>query len=288
MLWCAIQNYGHVPLFAVLAAVLFHLVRSIAPIRPGFLYPLVFGLTMMLGLVSEVLQIAGPREAELSDLFSDAFGAGAALLFHVSRDRRVALAPGARKGAVVAAGALLLLPLIQVAIAGVTTARRSAQFPVLCSFEAEWEMRLVKENNTRVEAVKPPPAHPGATGRRVAKVTFYPTDRWAGFGLPRVFPDWRGYATLAFDVWSPADSTRCIAVVIRDSGGGESYGDRYNGRFDIPPGASTVRVSLAEIRNAPRERTMNMARISSLTLSSCRRETQFTLYLDNVRLENAG
>jgi hypothetical protein len=285
MFWRAVQNYGHVPLFAVLTIALFFLLKHTLHLDAPLLYPAAFGGAMFLGFLSEVAQIVGPREAEFMDLVRDALGSAGALAFLLRREPVAAIPPKIRFFAPLAGIVLLLAPLPPVITAYATLTYRDNSFPRICSFESRWDRRLLHTNDVAVEEVAPPPGWEQADGERVGKVTFQRTESWPGFGWEEPHPDWRGYEYFTFEVYSTIDTTRWIRVRINDRDHDQNYADRFSRRFDITPGATTVRIPLAEVAHAPEGRAMMMDHIGMVLVFAAQDAKPFTLYFDNFRLE---
>jgi hypothetical protein len=86
--WITFLDAGHVPLFGVIAlAVLqFLLATPLANRSRTFLYGLALGLTVLMGALSEWLQIGANRNSDPQDLLRDALGAGSFLLIAGTRD----------------------------------------------------------------------------------------------------------------------------------------------------------------------------------------------------------
>ncbi|MBD3317745.1 MAG: hypothetical protein GF344_18310 [Chitinivibrionales bacterium] len=283
--WSALQNYGHVPLFAVLTVSLFHFWRNTIQVPRTFLYPIAFGSAMILGLLSEIAQVTGPRDAELSDLLRDGLGSAGALALMFSHDRILKLSRTIRFLALLTGVVLLLAPLTRVIVAAVTLTHRNKNFPTICSFESLLEMRGLSVDNAYAERVPPPPRWKKASGRSVAAITFHNADDWPRFGWPNPYPDWRGSDTLTFEVWSDIDSSRPIFVRINDLDHNHASTDRFGRRIEITPGATTVSIPLQSVAQAPQGRTMRMDRIADLTVFAERNAEEFMLYFDNFRLE---
>ena len=92
-------------------------------------------------------------------------------------------------------------------------------------------------------------------------------DDFPGVSLYEPAPDWSGFKTLVLDVQNPARESLKLGVRVHDFKHKFQYGDRYNGHFDLAAGERrTLRISLEEIRHAPRTRLMDMRRISDITL----------------------
>ncbi|RME20257.1 MAG: hypothetical protein D6800_13325, partial [Candidatus Zixiibacteriota bacterium] len=83
ILWRELFNAGHAPLFAaifIIFALLFMLWRSRHGRSLAIEYAVAWVVTVGIGAVTELLQIFGPRDADVGDFIRDVIGATAGLL----------------------------------------------------------------------------------------------------------------------------------------------------------------------------------------------------------------
>ena len=99
-------------------------------------------------------------------------------------------------------------------------------------------------------------------------------------------PDWRRFKTLAIDVENPAAEALGLTVRVHDVGRGRYFSDRFNRSFSFNAGERRVlRIPLDDVRRAPRNRLMNMAQISDVTVFRSRPEGSARMRLHGMRLE---
>ena len=80
-------------------------------------------------------------------------------------------------------------------------------------------------------------------------------------------PDWRGYRTLVIDVANPDAEPLGLGVRVHDRHHKHTFNDRFNRHYELAAGERrTLRISLEDIRRGPKQRLMDMARISDITL----------------------
>ena len=68
---------------------------------------------------------------------------------------------------------------------------------------------------------------------------------------------------------------------------GYHYEDRFNRTYHLNPGWQTITIPLEEIRNAPRQRPMQMEAIDNFAIFAIRLTRPRTIYIDNVRLHRS-
>ncbi len=274
-------DFGHVPLFMVVAAVVLRVLdtreRQKADLR---VYAEAFAISLGFGAASEIVQHFLPdRSFELGDIGRDAAGALAFVLVAYQHRRPM---PHARRVAMTGLAVLAVLAaLVPVAAAAADELRARRDFPLLASFETTYEMKrwVVKEGSASrarthatdglyaLELRLEPGVYPGAT------LDFPPRD-------------WRGFESLAFDAYLEGTTPLPVTVRINDLEHNEQYADRYNKTFTLKPGANRVVIDLHEVERSPVGRRMDMGRIALVCLFSYQLKEPRTVYLDNVRLGN--
>lgn len=276
-----ILNFGHLVLFGCTALLLLRMFRK----TPGEQGPAPYGkaavTTMLMGILSEFIQLLTPdREFQLRDMFADGVGAVTflAIAFSLRGDM-----PGWKKRLIRSASLLLILlmlgPLLYAAIDDRCLLR---DFPLLASFESPLEMsRWAVEGGNSIERVK---QH--ASEGVFSMKTVLATGPYPGIALEHFLPDWSGYASLGFDVFSEQAAPLKLTVRINDRMHNEQYNDRYNETFQLHPGINRISISLDKVRNAPKGRKMDMAAIKSLCIFTTGLKDPRIIYLDNVRLKN--
>jgi len=134
------------------------------------------------------------------------------------------------------------------------------------------------------EVVPAPAGWQARSGEPVTRVTFRPRP-WPGIIVREPYPDWTGYRTLRFQIYSELDRRRPVVLWIEDEGHKDRRSDRYERVFDVEPGLNDYSVPLAEIASAPAGRAMVMSRISFMMLFTRRPSETFVLYVGDIWLE---
>ena len=244
---------------------------------------------MLIGVLHEYSQIAGPRDADIWDLAKDAAGAFTFLGIYMIFDGKMKTAWdkwGRKMKLLIFACAvfLVLLTLTPVALWAGAYINRDAEFPVICDFESAWESRFLRTQDAVLERIPAPYEGKSNTTNTVGKLTFYRAE-YPKLAIEEPYPDWTGYRFLKFTVYTELDSSVNIVIRIEDFSHNQEYNDRYNGAFSIDPGQNEIAISLDEIRKSPAGREMDMAAIRAIHLFAYRPAGEFSIYLDNFRLE---
>lgn len=281
LLWTALFDAGHTPLFGVHALVVLGLLDTVWPDpggRRARRYVLAFAVAFAGGGLLEVIQYFGPRDAEVIDVVRNGAGAASFLLFAATFDDRLAIV----NRTLLRAGAVLLLiaalaPAMQAAGAYVA---RSAALPRLCAFGSPWESFFVSANpHAEFEWTDPR----GDREDRWFCATFRPGP-YAVLSI-EPYPDWTGYDTLRLSVYSPVDEAVTLAIKIEDEADIVAGWNRYTGRLRIEPGSNELTVPLDEVRNAPRDRQLDLEHVRRVQLFMSRLTRPVTLYIEDLRLE---
>ena len=300
----ALQDWGHVPLFGLVAALLLALLRSASfssVLRGGGAHLAAFAASVALGALTELVQRFQPeRMASFADLARDALGAGCMLGVAASFERGLREGrfwrSSARRWAVRAAALAALLavsaPLVTLAWAYV---ERDRAFPQLLSFESGWEERFLELQSAELVATPPPlELFEAPAGERVGRLTLSPEAAhavdftgYSGFFIDEPHPDWRGFQSLRFSVFSESPEPLALSLRIEDEAHqrDNTPGDRFNYDFTVRQGMNEIRIPLANVESAPRTRRMDMARIRIVHLFVFLPDSPLRVYLDDWRLE---
>jgi hypothetical protein len=107
-----------------------------------------------------------------------------------------------------------------------------------------------------------------------------------GIGFYEPVRDWQSHRWLVLDVENPADQPLNLGVRVHDEHHNRQFHDRFNRRFPLGAGErKTLRVSLDDVRHAPRNRLMDMAQISNITLFRGSATGSRRLRVHSMRLE---
>ena len=269
-----IENAGHTPLFFLVTLGVLIAMRDHPRFQGVRLYALAGMIGAGTGFLSEVIQKPLARDASWEDVAADAVGAVLALAVYALFDSRLKLRAWQRFGAVVVAlscVAIFLLPIVRMTRAYV---HRNAQFPVLADFHSRIELYWTLSIGVNREIVD--------DALQVDLIA----DEFPGVSFHEPVPDWRKYRTLIIDLENPEAVPLHLGVRVHDRRHNYTFNDRFNRHYDLPAGERrTLRIALDDIRHGPRQRLMDMAHISDITLFRSGNAGSRRLRVYSLRLE---
>jgi len=269
-----IENAGHAPLFLLMTLGLMFVLRVDPRVQGARLYAAAGLACASAGFLSEVIQMPLARDASWEDVAADVVGVVLGLSLYALFERRSALRRWHRAVALVIAIsciAIFLDPIVRMARAYV---HRNAQFPVLADFHSRLELYWTLSIGVNREIVDD------------ALEVDFGAKEFPGVSFHEPVPDWRHYKILAIDVENPATEPLRLVVRVHDSRHNRMFNDRFNRNFTLAPTERrTLRIPLEDIRNAPRDRLMDMAHISDITLFKGTSGGSLRLRIHSLRLE---
>lgn len=269
-----IENAGHTPLFLLGTLFVLAFLRHDFRVNGARLYALAGLIGVGAGLLSEVIQMPLRRDASWEDVFADALGVLLALALFALFDRRSAFRGRTRLAALlIVTGCTInyLTPIVSMARAYIY---RDGQFPVLASFKSGLELSWIVGYGISREI------RDGALDVQFDRAQF------PGFSFHEPVPDWRKFQALIVDVENPETRLLKLGMRIHDKGHGREFIDRFNRRFELAAGERRMlRIPLEEIRRGPRNRLIDMAEISDVTLFRLHDSPSQHMRLYSMRLE---
>lgn len=291
LVWSEIQNTGHTPLFGIIALLMLGISRRLLKKHfPGnwFHYAVALVITGLLGIVTEYVQMDGPRDADLWDFVRDMAGAvsflGIYMYFDVRFGQKQAPAIGGLHKMILVLSILILIGAsTPLAFSINAHLGRNNSFPVICDFNSYWTKRFLTTNSAQLKIVSPPEPMSASQGK-VGELTLCVGD-YPGFGIREPYPDWQNYRFLKFDIYSPLDSSVTLIIRVDDLRHNGDFYDRFNRSFRVMPGENHFAIALDDIRSAPKGRQMDMGSIATVHIFCGEISQPFILYFDNIRLE---
>jgi VanZ family protein len=252
-----IENAGHVPLFFLVTLGAIYVLRA-DPRFTGWKLYLVAGLAgVTLGFLSEVIQRPLKRDASWEDVAADAIGTLCALAVYALFERHSPLRRWHRLVALLVATACLVFYVTPIVNMTRAYFYRNGQFPVLASFKQDIEKLWTRSIGATRDVVD---------GR--LDVEFL-EGRTSGVEFYEPVADWRRFKTLVIDVENPAPEPLALGVYVFDERHKRQFEftDRFNRSFQLAPRERrTLRISVDDIRRGPRNRPMDISRISNISL----------------------
>jgi len=304
LFWSALFNVGHAPLYGLVALVILRLVlwdgdrRGITRIK---FYLLALVLTVVAGVLAELLQKLNHGDLEVEDVVRDAAGAAAFLLAFGAFDRRLIDRRATERGVIdrrlierrvaIARGIMLAIAASLLAVSSMPLAaisadlvRRDRAFPTICAFEASWESAFVFAQKADMQRIPPPDGWLPRPADRVARIAFR-RGAYPGLVVRKPHPNWTGFKELVFDVYSELPRPVDLVLSIHDIGHDHDYWDRFNRELTIEPGPHRVSIPLREIQMGPRGRQLDLSRICGFVLFANHPREPFVLYFADFHLE---
>jgi VanZ family protein len=270
-------NVLHLPVFAALCALVWWIIpeRFLSGWRRLVTS---FVITAAIGLLGEIVQRFGSRDADPHDLLRDLAGAGVACLLIAAWPTTLA-----RRIAALAVALVLVATACYPLISWIDVLRqRDTQVPQLATFDDDWELLLWQARWARLTLAEPPPEWTSARGR-VAKLDMRTTE-FPGMSSLEIHPNWSHHETLVIDFYNPGEPLK-LSLRVHDQAHNQHYEDRFNTMVRLPGGPTQARIPLARIHDAPEGRTMDMAHIKGLVMYSYRLARPATVYVDSIHLE---
>jgi hypothetical protein len=291
LVWRTLFDCGHVPVFGLLALVLLGLSLthvSWPATRRIRHYLLAFAIAVLVALLVEIVQFAGPRDADIPDLLRGVAGAAGFLLVTAALDGRLwerggLLAPSLRRLALLLAAVSLFLvatwPLIRI---GNMYLERDAAFPDICSFESGWESYLYHAQYAKLSVEALPPPWNENDGH-AARVRFYPHPASA-LVIQGLYPDWSGHDHLAFTVYSELDQPLNLVLKLEDTGHRFATTDEFEFGFNAKPGVNRFELPLSQLEAGAGGARLDTTRMCHLILRATDVEAPQAVYIDDFRL----
>lgn len=274
----AFWNLGHILFFSLLPYQLFSCRKWLAG-RFSAQSLITLGLCLILGILIELFQYDFRRTPDAGDVFRDVIGGLVGIFFFLgSRKSFRANVLTACQIITVGLVGLQVYPVLA-ALADEYLARE--QFPVLAGFETPWEM--ARWHGSAEYAIDSSVHLKGKCSLRVR----LGTEQYSGISLNYFPENWEGAKKVRISVFNPSKQGLALTFRIHDRQHENHrwrYVDRFNRRYELPAGWTTIEIDTQEIRNAPKGRQMDMGHISSVGIFAMNLPHPRMCYIDDVRL----
>lgn len=288
--WKEIQNAGHIPLFGILSLVILSLSRQlfdnyITRQCAHYLFALV--TTVLIGIAVELIQLFGDRQASHYDVLRNGIGAITFLGIRSALDLKMLptwykRGNVARRLLLLGSIALLGTSFIPLGLWTAAYAHRAQAFPRILTFESYWERKFLVIKSAELVVVTPPVGW--GMHNRVGKLRLKPAI-YPGLLIQEPYPNWTGYRSLAFTIYSEMHDPIVLSLRIDDIHHNNAHEDRFNHRITVEPGINQFVVPIEEIKKGPTNREMDMTKIALIVLFASHPHELYTINIDNIRLE---
>jgi hypothetical protein len=275
----ALWDLGHVIIWALGTHLMLVDFNLFAKSSVRMRYILIAGLGILIGILTEVIQVFSGRAADIQDLFKDIIGIlfGLAFFNPIKNKIPVVLLTFFQLAVLL----LLIYHLIPFSKAVVDETIARFQFPVLSSFETPFEPdRWITKGREKISRDFV------YRGEKALKVEIRP-EKYAGFSLDFFPSDWSGYRFLEMHLYNPVADSLTLYLRIDDKDhklSGLAYTDRYNSSRLVHPGWNHIQIALEDIKTAPQSREMDLHHIKRLILFFIQPADWLILYIDEVTL----
>jgi uncharacterized membrane protein len=284
----AFENLLHPYGFACTAAALLFVLYPSFQQSPGkhktILLLSIIVLCIAIGLTSEIIQHFFNRDASLDDLVNDTLGSVSGTLLFISLTgysftdnkwlRYLTLLTG-----------ILILAFTSVPFAKVSYAvyLRNNQYPILYSFEKQWENLFIEPQSSTTSFVDNEYFWKDNTSTHSLKVDLHEGE-YPGVSFSDIYANWSKADTFSFALYSLTDSSFNLFIRINDSNHNNEYSDRFNATIEVKPGKNHYAFAIKDIAKGLKTRTMNLNRVETVILFGLKSDSGKSILVDSIRL----
>jgi hypothetical protein len=271
--------------FAVVAVFVYWLLQKTYP--RSFNYLIAAAITMGMGMLAELAQVSGAREAQATDLIEDGLGILGALGLLAAFDPRVNRHLSSRGQVLLKSGAGLALSIVFIPSLWFSYAliEQHRAFPTIVTFERAWE-RSAFYTPREDQPVSFMPAPDGWIGEGTTIAQFEEAGRWGIFVVLKTVTNWRRYNKLTFVAASTSGSF-VFDIGIRERSRRNASKDQaiFYKTFLAGPEPQRYTIGLDEIGSRSVNSPFDLSRVESVVLSAAKPGTGVKILLDDFRLE---
>ncbi len=265
-----LHNSAHAPIFGCVALLTLVVIRAhprLKPISLVWQYLLALAAVLLLGVVTEILQIPVGRDASVEDALHDTIGALAFLGVFAMFDARVRAVPRShmiRFAAGIVAAVSLATAAAPVTRAAINYQQRDQRFPVIADFSQRYDRYFILQRSAEFSPVTVPNPWATAADESALRVRLLDSE-YPGMEFIELLPDWSGYSTLAVDLTNPTPLNLQLVLRVHDATHTNQPADRFSKRVELPAGTrKVIRIPLQEIAAGPQTRTLDLRRVAGV------------------------
>lgn len=279
--WQVFFEAMHAPLFGIIAVCLL----AMTPQGWHWQVRLILAstATLLLAVLSELAQAPLPnRNASMSDLVNDMLGAFAFLSVAVVLSPNFHIPRGRGRWLILFAIVLLVWPFKPLADISAAYWKRYDQLPSIAPIGSQNASLFYILDNAQVRTVAS-----NQPGRVASEFRFGPIGS-SRIHLHDPWSDWRPYQALVLDLENLGERTLQLTIRIHDEAhlrGDQPHDDRFNRLLEFLPGRQEIRIDLADVETAPRDRSMDMGHIDGVVLFGKEAAAGGQFVIHDVRLD---
>ncbi len=291
LFWREVQNTGHTILFILIAILILLLLRGTSNFfwQKSFkLYITAFFISLLIGIVIELVQSITHSDASKMDIVRDLAGIIVGLGMYASTDSDLpsySLKSGkwTKIGIVTLSFFVFTASMLPLTFLSTAYMQRKAAFPVVVDLTANWTLpflqlrnaiiNLPESNKTKIDGEDP-------LTRVDFKRGIYP-----GVSIIETYPDWSAYKAFTIIIYSKLIQPFELVLRIHDDQHNHNYTDRFNTKLTINKGTNYFHILLEDIKKAPTSREMDMMKIKEIIIFSAQPVERLHFYMGSIRLE---
>jgi hypothetical protein len=255
----ALLNLGHVPLFAILAWLVFEIWGRSVGTLIGLIAIVFFG---------EWIQIWAPgRTADWSDAEHGVVGIAIAWLLSMRVSRALMI------GFVIA---LLAFPMARAIPEIGDVIRGWKEFPILARFEHGSTLGRWKTHGATLDR------RVNSAGMPIGTLTLNHEDEYPGAELVPIVTDWQKADRLVIEF--SVDRPLHLFVTIRDQRSEIGYAERFSGDKSFDAGRHSWEFTVSELQKTPGGVPLDLGRIDSINLFAEAKDAGAVVHLERVKL----
>ena len=291
LFWRELQNTGHTILFILIAILILLLLRGTSNFfwQKSFkLYITAFFISLLIGIVIEIVQSITHSDASKMDIVRDLAGIIIGLGLYASTDSNLP-SYSLKSGKWIKAGIVTLsfcsftASMLPLAFLSVAYVQRETAFPVVVDLTANWIQPFLRLKNAAINIPE---------GRKIKIDGEAPLTRvdfkrgiYPGVSIVETSPDWSAYKALTIVIYSKLIKPFDLTLRIHDDKHNYSYADRFNTALTINKGTNYFHIPLEDVKKAPMKREMDMLRIKEIIIFSAQSVEKLHFYIGKMRLK---
>jgi len=235
-----------------------------------------------LSVLGEIAQIPAGRDASLNGLFANWFGAAGFLSAAIVFSSSISVPKGRGRYLIMLGVALIIWPMLPLAKVSAAYLERNQALPSLVRFDSRFGDAFFRLQNSHFRRVIRPDMN------LVAAEISLLDGPWPGIIFHDLWPNWESYSTLLIGIENPGAESLSVNVRVHDrmhNVGDQPFSDRFNLSYELQPGRHTLRIPLKQIRNAPRDRQMDLSQIEGIVVFCPSKYAGRVFELLEIRLE---
>ena len=267
-----LHNSAHAPIFGCVSLLTLFIVRGhprFASVSLAGQYALALAAALVLGILTELLQIPAGRDASVEDALHDVIGALALLGIFAAFDSRVRASThsgAVRLGAATIGIVALVVAVAPVARAALKYQQRDQRFPVLADFTQHYDRYFILQQSAEFSPATLPAPWASKAGEEAMHVELFDS-RYPGLDFIELRPDWSGYTTLAVDLTNPTTQPLRFVLRVHDAAHNDEPTDRFGRRFELAPRTrQIIRIPLEDVAAGPRTRKLDLRHVAGMII----------------------